>query len=85
MTGVALMGVLALLRSEAWTARVSTRWWLGYYGANLLLPLGMCAAAGLWSAVAVTLVVLGALGAVGARTLRSAPAVWRGAAPVRAT
>jgi len=58
VTGVALMSVLAALRAESWTVRVSPRWWAGFYGANLVLPLGMCAAAGLWGAVAATLFVL---------------------------
>jgi uncharacterized membrane protein len=64
VTGVALMGVLVWLGSEAWTRRVSDGWWAGFYGANLALPLGMCAAAGLWGAVLATLAVLGGLVAV---------------------
>ena len=60
VTGLALMGALALLRSEAWIAALPLRWLIAFYGANLLLPVGMSAAAGLWGAVAATLVVLGA-------------------------
>lgn len=60
VTGLALMGALALLRAEPWVARLPLRWLTGFYGANLLLPLGMSAAAGLWGAVVATLVVLGA-------------------------
>jgi uncharacterized membrane protein len=60
-TGVALASVLAALRAETWTSRVADRWWAAFYGANLLLPLGMCAAAGLWGAVAGTLVVVALL------------------------
>jgi uncharacterized membrane protein len=58
VTGVVLMGVLAVTRAERWTERVSVRWWAGFYGANLVLPLGMCAVAGLWTAVFATLLVL---------------------------
>jgi putative membrane protein len=58
VTGLALMGALALLRADEWGDGLPTRWMLGYYGANLLLPLGMIAAAGLWDAVALTAVVV---------------------------
>jgi uncharacterized membrane protein len=58
VTGLALAGVLEWFRADAWTARIDARWWLAFYGANLLLPLGMSAAAGLWLAVVATLVVL---------------------------
>jgi uncharacterized membrane protein len=61
VTGVALMTALVALRAERWTARIGTGWWLGFYGANLLLPLGMCAAAGLWTAVLATTAVLAAV------------------------
>jgi uncharacterized membrane protein len=62
-TGVVLMGGLALLKVEAWTARVGQRWWAAFYLANLVLPLGICAAAGLWPAVFATTAVLSLLGA----------------------
>lgn len=58
LTGLALMAALALLRAEGWIATLPTRWLCGFYGANLLLPLGMAAAAGLWGAVAGTLAAL---------------------------
>jgi uncharacterized membrane protein len=61
VTGVALMAVLAWRRAGEWTARIGDGWWAGFYGANLLLPVGMCVAAGLWGAVAATAVVLVAL------------------------
>jgi putative membrane protein len=84
VTGLVLMGVLAVFRAERWTARIGQRWWLAYYGANLALPLGMCAAAGLWPAVAATLgvlVLLGDHGALGQRSERRVsparePVVW---------
>lgn len=50
-TGVVLMIALAALGADEWGALLPERWMLGYYGANLLLPLGMIAAAGLWWAV----------------------------------
>jgi uncharacterized membrane protein len=61
VTGIALMGVLSWLRAEAWTRRISDGWWAGFYGANLALPLGMCAAAGLWGAVLATTALLATL------------------------
>lgn len=64
VTGLVLMAVFAWRRAESWTKRVSPRWWAGFYGANLLMPLGMCVAAGLWLAVGATLAVLAALGLV---------------------
>jgi putative membrane protein len=62
VTGVVLMAVFAALRVETWTSRIGARWWAGYYSANLLLPLGMCAAAGMWGAVLATLGVMSLLG-----------------------
>lgn len=64
VTGAALMVVLAAFRTDAWISRLSAPWLLWYYGANLVLPLGMCVAAGLWGAVAATAVALGAAWAV---------------------
>lgn len=72
VTGVVLMVVFAWQRAERWTAQVDRRWWLAYYAANLLMPLGMCVAAGLWTAVGVTVGVLALLGAgLGAMRLRA--------------
>lgn len=51
VTGLALMLALHVLRADRWLARVPVRLLAWYYGANLLLPLGMCVAAGLWGAV----------------------------------
>lgn len=53
-TGLALMGALALLRADRWIIRLPLRWLAGFYGVNLLLPVGMSVAAGLWGAVAAT-------------------------------
>lgn len=58
VTGLVLMGALAALRSETWIRTLSPRWLAGFYLANLALPLGMSAAAGLWGAVVATLAAL---------------------------
>jgi uncharacterized membrane protein len=59
-TGIALMIALALLGADSWGESIPVRWLLGYYGANLLLPLGMIAAAGLWWAVLFSVAAVGA-------------------------
>jgi putative membrane protein len=53
-TGLVLMGILEVLRVQRWTARLDVRWVLGYYLAVLLMPVGMLAAAGIWTPIAVT-------------------------------
>lgn len=53
-TGLLLMGILELLRVGRWTNRLDVRWILSYYLAVLLMPVGMLAAAGVWTPVAVT-------------------------------
>lgn len=58
VTGLALMAALAWLRADRWIEGLPIRWLAGFYGANLLLPVGMSAAAGLWGAVAATVLVL---------------------------
>jgi putative membrane protein len=58
VTGLALLGALALLRSDRWIASLPLGWLVGFYGANLLLPVGMSLVAGLWGVVAVTAVAL---------------------------
>lgn len=59
VTGAVLMAALAALRADAWLAPLPVRWAAAFYGANLLLPLGLGAAAGLWGAVAVSAGALG--------------------------
>ena len=66
VTGLALMGALEALRSRRWVDALPTRWLGAYYAANLLLPLGMSLAAGLWGVAVATGVVLGAVAAGGA-------------------
>ncbi len=54
-TGVLLMGALVVLRMEDWMERLPLRWMSLFYLANVLLPLGMSAGAGLVWAVLLTL------------------------------
>ncbi len=59
-TGLALMGVLAALRADVWVEPLPARWLAGFYAANLMLPLGMILARGLWPAALATLAALAA-------------------------
>jgi putative membrane protein len=65
VTGVALMAAFAIMGSDRWIAALPHGWLTAFYGANLLLPLGMSAAAGLWGAVAATAAALLAAGLLG--------------------
>ena len=56
VTGLALMGALSVLDADEWGATLPSSWLLGYYLANLALPLGMIVAAGLWLGVLVTVI-----------------------------
>jgi uncharacterized membrane protein len=58
VTGLALMAALALLRADAWVADLPLGWLVAFYGANLLLPLGMSLTAGLWGVMAATTAAL---------------------------
>lgn len=60
VTGLALMGALAALGADRWVARLPVRWLAGFYAANLLLPLGMILARGLWPAALLTVAALAA-------------------------
>jgi uncharacterized membrane protein len=82
VTGVLLMAALAALRADDWMRALPLRWLALFYLANLLMPLGMNVAAGLWGAVAATAVVLLA---VARPVLRAAPAPPRAAARGRRT
>jgi putative membrane protein len=64
VTGVVLMLALEALRADGWLARVPVGLLVAYYGANLLMPLGMSAAAGLWGAVGLTVAVVSAVALV---------------------
>lgn len=58
VTGLALMVALAASGIERWGVTLPVRWLLAFYGANLLMPLGMMAAAGLWTGVAVSVIAV---------------------------
>lgn len=58
VTGVALMAALVILRADAWISRLPLGWLVAFYGANLILPLGMTLVAGLQGAAVLTLAVL---------------------------
>ena len=72
VTGVALMIVFDGLRTNRWVAALPLSWLVGFYGANLLLPVGMSVAAGLWGAVAATGLALSIAGLI-ARAARNRP------------
>ena len=57
-TGLALMAALAALRADGWVRTLPLRWLVLFYGANLVLPLGMSLAAGLRGAVLATVAAL---------------------------
>jgi putative membrane protein len=54
VTGVVIMLVFEVMRAGRWTSMLPARWLIAFYGANLLLPVGMSVAAGLWGAVVAT-------------------------------
>lgn len=60
VTGVVLMIVFVALRVDRWIDQLPPAWLVGYYGANLLLPVGITIASGLWGAVGATAVALAA-------------------------
>ncbi|MEO7040994.1 MAG: carotenoid biosynthesis protein [Gemmatimonadaceae bacterium] len=59
ITGLLLCSIMMALGADRWIRRLPTKWFVGFYAANLVLSLGMSAAAGLWLAVAVTALALG--------------------------
>jgi putative membrane protein len=85
VTGVALMVVLELAGARRWLAgdrAGTTAWLMAFYGANLILPLGMILVAGMWGAAVATAMVLG--GVVVWASLRSrSPAGTRSAESTR--
>lgn len=58
ITGLVLMLALEVLKTHQWAGLLPIRWVTCYYLAVLLLPIGMCAAAGLWWAVVLSLASL---------------------------
>jgi putative membrane protein len=74
VTGLVLMAVIRASGGEEWTDRLPTSWLSSFFAVNLLLPLGMNLATGLWGAVGLTLVGCGV-----AWWILGLPA-WRGSA-----
>lgn len=78
VTGLALMAALAALRADAWIRPLPLSWLGGFYGANLILPVGMCVVAGHWGAIlavvgaAVLCVAVAAMSQLQLSTARSA-------------
>jgi putative membrane protein len=58
VTGLVLMAAFALLRTGEWMSRLPTGWLAAFYGANLLLPVGMSLVGGHEGAVVATAVAL---------------------------
>lgn len=65
VTGLALMAALEVALRRVEVDRVPVRWTAAYYGAVVLMPLGMLIAAGHWLAVGVTLGAVAATAALG--------------------
>lgn len=61
VTGLALLGMMAVLRIERWTRRLPGREFAAFYAINLAMPFGMMLVAGEWLAVGVTLLGLAAV------------------------
>jgi uncharacterized membrane protein len=74
VTGIALMVTCAAMHVDRWIGDVPTPWLLAFYGANLLLPVGMNVAAGLWGAVVATGIALALAGMI-ARSSDPSPLV----------
>ncbi len=59
LTGLVIVGVLETMGAFHWTQPLRATWMAAFYGAVLLMPLGMVAVAGLWGAVVATVIALG--------------------------
>jgi uncharacterized membrane protein len=70
-TGLLLMAAQEGLGATGWLRGVPIGWLGSFYLVNLVLPLGMNAAAGLWGAVVLTVVVVGAGWFAARRPLRA--------------
>lgn len=71
VTGVVLATLLMLLGGDRWIMRLSTRWVTAFYAINLLLPVGMNVASGLWVAVGVTAIAIIVIGTLLTTSQRS--------------
>jgi uncharacterized membrane protein len=65
VTGLVLMAVLEWRGALGWLGSISSGWLVLYYGANLVVPLGMVVVSGMWGAAAATAALLGGVWAVG--------------------
>lgn len=77
VTGVVLMVVLEWTGARGWLRGGSTGWLMAFYAANLILPLGLTLAAGMWGAAVATAFVLGGVvvwASLRSRTLSAARA-----------
>lgn len=84
VTGLALMTALAVTRADKWIEELPIRWLAAFYAVNLLLPIGMNAAAGLMGAVAAALVAIIATLIIARVLLRRSPAPFRSYRPAQA-
>lgn len=57
VTGIVLMSALVATKSDKWISRLPVKWLAGFYGANLLLALGISVAAGRSLALVLTVTV----------------------------
>ncbi len=73
VTGIVLAAALWAVGANTWMSRLSRRWLAAFYGANVLLSLGMNAAAGLWLAVGAALAALAVTWAAMSRLARRDP------------
>ena len=71
VTGLALMSALALLSVDRWLVRVPTMPLAALYAANLMLPVLMAAAAGLWPAAVLAVVPFAIVATVAASRARA--------------
>ena len=81
VTGVVLMVALEALGARRWLRGLSPVWQMAFYGANLILPLGMSLVAGLWGAAVATALVLGGVVVWASLRSRSPRSPSEGAAP----
>jgi hypothetical protein len=52
------MSALVALRAEEWISKLSVKWLMGFYSANVLLAVGISVAAGLWLVLAFTIAAI---------------------------
>ena len=69
-TGLVLVAAMEALGARRWVEALPVGWLAGYYGALLLMPVGMLAAAGVWPAIGLTAAALAGLAAAHAAWAR---------------